>query len=357
MIQAGAIDVPKTLADVTPAWLTAALQKAHPGVEVASSIAPESLHQGTASTWRLRLEYAPGSAPGPRTLCIKCDFGLAHAERLAQTGLYQKEPMVYLEVLPGSGARVAGCYAAGYDGAARGFMLLEDLAAAGGWFLHPLSGLTVDQVAEGVAQLANFHASTWDAPFLHEPQWLHHGKALSEEDPMWNGLLDRYADALSSPHAGAASRLFHDAAVVKPAFNRLRALQDKTARCLIHGDAHVGNFYVDGNGDPGIADFQCVQRGDPTHDLATFIVSALDVVDRRAHERALLEHYLDRLESRGVAAPSFDELWLGYRRHPIYSIVSWIFTTAVNQPELDLVTNIFRFGTAALDLDTLGLLS
>jgi aminoglycoside phosphotransferase (APT) family kinase protein len=355
MASAGVTDIPRDLAEVSPAWLSAALGKSHPGVEV-SAFNPESLHQGTASTWRLHLDYAEGSEPGPKTVCIKSDFGLPHAERLALTGLYKKEALVYLDLLPATSARVADCYAAGYDDNGRGFMLMEDLAAAGGRFCHPSSALSVAQVAAGVEQLAKLHASTWDAPYLGAPEWMHHGKPLSEEDPMWNALLDRYADFLTAPHAGAMARVFQDPAVVKPAFNRLRTFQQAAARCLIHGDAHVGNFYVDRNGDPGMADFQCVQRGDVAHDLATFIVSALDVVDRRAHERALLQRYLDCLGSLGVAAPEFEAVWLGYRRHLIYSLVTWVFTTSVNQPELDLVTNVFRFGTAALDLDTLELL-
>ena len=116
----------------------------------------------------------------------------------------------------------------------------------------------------------------------------------------------------------------------------------------------VGNFFVDGNAQPGMADFQCVQRVDHTHDLAMFVASALDVVDRSEHEVALLQHYLDHLERLGVLRPSFDGVWLGYRRHLLYALVVWLFTTDRFQPELHLVTNVFRYGTAALDLDAIG---
>jgi aminoglycoside/choline kinase family phosphotransferase len=118
----------------------------------------------------------------------------------------------------------------------------------------------------------------------------------------------------------------------------------------------VGNFFVDRNDDPGMADFQCVQRGHVTHDLAMFIASALDVIDRREHEQALLRRYLVHLQGLGVAAPDFEEVWLGYRRHLLYSLVVWLFTTDGYQSQLHLVTNVFRYGTAALDLDSLGAL-
>jgi aminoglycoside phosphotransferase (APT) family kinase protein len=356
MTSAGGPDIPKDLASVSPAWLSAALASAHPGVSVTSA-RPQSVHEGTASTSRLFLEYAPGGPAGPKTLCIKSDFGLEHAERLAQVGLYRKEALVYLDVLPAAKARVARCYAAGYNDQGRGYMLMEDLTAAGATFLHPTSGLTVDQVRTGVETLARLHASTWDKPWIDGPDWMHHGKPLSVEDPFWNALFERWDLGLKNAHSGAMSRIFKDPVVAKRAFNRLRGFQDRAARSLIHGDAHVGNFYADANGDVGMADFQCMQRGDVAHDLATFIVSSLDVVDRREHDEALLRFYVDHLKDLGVASPpSFDDVWLGFRRHLIYSLVTWLFTTAVNQPELDLVTNIFRFGTAALDLDTLGAL-
>ena len=349
------IEIPRELEDVTPAWLSAALAGAHAGAEVTAARF-ESLHQGTASTWRAHLTYAADKPAGPATVCIKSDFGLPHKEHLASSGLYRREASVYLEVLPTTSARVAACYAADYDGAGRGFMLLQDIVAAGGRFCDPVSTLTVSQVATGVEQLAQLHAATWEAPMVREPRWMHHGKPLSEEDPFWNAIFARYASLLTTPHAGAMARIFRDPDVVGRAFNRLRGLDDPVARSLIHGDAHVGNFFVDKNGDPGMADFQCVQRGHVTHDLAMFIGSALDVTDRRSHEQALLKHYLQRLADFGAVAPDFDEIWLGYRRHYIYSLFVWLSTTDNFQPTQHLVTNVFRYGVAALDLDTLAAL-
>ena len=341
--------------DVSPAWLSRALARDFPGAKV-SAVRRESLHEGAASTSRLHLDYAPESPPGPGTVCIKSDFGLPHMQRLALAGLYRKEALVYLDILPAANTRVARCFAANFNSEGRGFMVLEDLAAAGGAFLHPTSGLTLAQVRTGVEALAKLHASTWEMPGLNGPDWMHHGKPLSETDPFWDVIFDGWEDALANhPHAGAVARTFWDRDRIQSAFGRLRGMQDKVARCLIHGDAHVGNFYADKNGDVGVADFQCVQRGDVAHDLTTFIVSSLDIVDRRAGDRDLLQHYVGYLKELGVASPpSIEEVWLGYRRHLVYSLVSWLFTSVAQQPQLDCVANMHRFGVAALDLDTLG---
>jgi aminoglycoside phosphotransferase (APT) family kinase protein len=344
--------------DVSPAWLSRALARDFRGVKV-SAVRPESLHEGTASTCRLHVDYASSSAAGPATVCIKSDFGLEHMQRLADAGLYRKEALVYKNILPAADTRVARCYAANYNSDGRGFMVLEDLTAAGATFLHPTSGLTVAQVKTGVDALAKLHASTWDKPWLHGPDWMHHGKPLSEIDPFWDVVFERWEEGLANhPHSGAIARPFRDRQIMQRAFNRLRGMQDKVARCLVHGDAHVGNFYADRNGDVGVADFQCVQRGDVAHDLTTFIVSSLDVLDRREGERDLLQHYVGYLKELGVAdPPSFEQVWLGYRRHLIYSLVTWLFTSVLQQPQLDCVANMHRFGTAALDLDTLGAFS
>jgi aminoglycoside phosphotransferase (APT) family kinase protein len=349
------IEIPRGLAEVTPDWLSAALAGHFPGAAVAA-MRPEPLHQGTASTWRLHLAYRDG-APGPATACIKSDFELPHAEHLHRSGIYRKEAVVYLDVLPKASARTPLCYAAGYDAEGRGFMLMQDVVAAGGRFCDPAATLSPTQVATGLEQLARLHASTWGEASLRDPIWTHHGKPLSEHDPFWDAPFEGYAERLkAAPQAEAIARVFRDREVMQRGFNKLRAFDDPIARSLIHGDAHVGNFFVDCDGDPGMADFQCVQRGHVSHDLAMFIASSLDVVDRRAHEKQLLEGYRTQLARLGVAAPDFDELWLGYRRHMIYALAIWIFTSELMQPLAFLVKNAFRYGMAALDLDTLGAL-
>ena len=341
--------------DVSPAWLSRALARDFPGTKV-SAVRPESLHEGTASTSRLHLDYAPGSPSGPGTVCIKSDFGLQHLQRMAQAGLYRKEALVYMDVLPAANTRVAHCFAANYNSDGRGFMVLEDLTAAGATFLHPTPGLTLAQARTGVEALARLHASTWDMPGLDGADWKHHGRPLSEIDPFWEGVFEGWENGLANnPHSGAIARPFRDRTIMQNAFNRLRGMQDKVARCLIHGDAHVGNFYADRHGDVGVADFQCVQRGDVAHDLTTFIVSSLDVLDRRAGDRDLLQHYVGYLKELGIASPpTLEQVWLGYRRHLVYSMVTWLFTSIAQQPQLDCVANMHRFGVAALDLDTLG---
>ena len=352
--EAEQLQIPTTVADVTPAWLTAALADRFPGSEVAS-VQPEGVHDGTASTTRLHVEYATSGPAGPPTMCVKASIESPHREFVLKAGLFVKEALVYRELLPAISARVADCYASASDAeTGTGFLLLEDLDARGARFCSAEEPLTPDQVAEGLDQLAALHSLHWGDPEITEPRWRHRGRRLDERDPLEARMLALVPAACVTPHGGAVSHRFHDPEVLGPAIARLRTLDAASATCLIHGDGHIGNFFLDADDRPGMADFQCVQRGHYSHDVAMFVGSALDPIDRRAHEERLVTGYLDSLARRGVTPPTFDEAWLGYRRHILYGLWAWLLTTSLYQSELRLVTCVFRYGTAAVDLDSPG---
>jgi Ecdysteroid kinase-like family len=345
--------IPTKLAEVTPGWLTAALATDFPGVDV-EELTTETLHDGTAFTCRVHVTYRKGSTAGPATVCVKAGMEAAHRGFIFQSGLCTKEAIVYQDLLPQTSARFAKCFASGYElSSGKGFILLEDLTPRGAVFCGAEKPLTPAQVASGLEQLAEFHALYWNDLQIDEARWKHRGKGLSEPDQLLVHFADRAASVVQQPQGGAIPQLFHQPEVIVGAMTRLRALDDAAANCLIHGDAHLGNFFLDADGLPCMADFQCVQRGHFTHDVAMFIASSLDVLDRRRHERELVQAYLTALERRVGTAPSFEEAWLGYRRHVLYGMWVWLMTTSTFQDQLRLVTCVYRFGLAALDLDSL----
>ena len=81
---------------------------------------------------------------------------------------------------------------------------------------------------------------------------------------------------------------------------------------MIHGDTHSGNVYLDNQGRPSWLDWQVVQHGNWATDISYHLATVLDVETRRAHEGELLRHYLQELESHGVAAPACDDAWERY---------------------------------------------
>ena len=99
--------------------------------------------------------------------------------------------MIYRDVLPKTSARVATCFASGYEAATgKGFVLLEDLTPTGAIFCCAEEPLTPEQAASGLGQLAEVHALFWGDQWLLDPRWRHRGRSLAEPDPLEKPLLE-----------------------------------------------------------------------------------------------------------------------------------------------------------------------
>jgi aminoglycoside phosphotransferase (APT) family kinase protein len=128
---------------------------------------------------------------------------------------------------------------------------------------------------------------------------------------------------------------------------------------LLHGDPHIGQTYVTGDGRMGFVDWQVVMQGGWAHDFAYTVNSGCEPEDRRAWDRALLELYLDELGRAGGEAPSFDDAWLAYRQQSMFAYAAWAFTIgrAVYQPKMQTeqtcLTLLKRISTALDDHDSL----
>ena len=119
---------------------------------------------------------------------------------------------------------------------------------------------------------------------------------------------------------------------------------------VIHGDTHVGNVFLDADRRPALTDWQLVQHGHWSIDVGYHIASALEPGERAGAERDLLAHYLDRLRSEGVDAPTFDAAWPEYRRGVAYGFYLWAITLFVHPDIIEAL--LHRLGSAALDLDS-----
>ena len=102
----------------------------------------------------------------------------------------------------------------------------------------------------------------------------------------------------------------------------------------------------------GFVDWQTVALGPWVHDVNYFVVSALDVPDRRAHERDLLGHYLNMLATYGVSVPGLDEAWSDYRRATVHGFLGWLCNLDHWQPAEVNTATYARFGMAMIDHDT-----
>jgi aminoglycoside phosphotransferase (APT) family kinase protein len=136
----------------------------------------------------------------------------------------------------------------------------------------------------------------------------------------------------------------------------IRALAGRVATpsVLLHGDAHIGNVFLDEAGRPALVDWQCVQIGEWGLDVGYHIASALATKDRERSERTLLEHYLDHLRANGVDAPSHDAAWEQYRRGIAYGFFMWAITLHVEAKIIAVLLQ--RLGAAAAAHDCLAIM-
>jgi aminoglycoside phosphotransferase (APT) family kinase protein len=128
----------------------------------------------------------------------------------------------------------------------------------------------------------------------------------------------------------------------------------------VHGDTHIGNLFDDG-GRTGFLDWGVINVTAPLRDASYFIIMALQIEDRRAHERDLLRHYLQARIARGGEPIGWDETWRAHRLHALYCVVaacSIVKFPAGAPPARQVFANAFlaRVEAAISDLDSLGAL-
>lgn len=345
-------DLPVDLEAVDAAWLTRALNVRFPGV-VVSSVAMPKVNWGTATKVSLSLEYAalPSDVTLPRDLVLKGGFNAAMRKRV--WAAYRAEALFYGQLGKEVPLALPKTYFEGIDGANhQALVLMEDLEASHCTFGNAKQPMSVDQMRSALASVAALHARWWnDDRQLAIFDWKDSLRIVLRRwlrEDYWSALFEKNTRVV--PIGGLADRV-----KVSEALERLWQLQGPE-RCIVHGDAHLGNIYFTDAGEPKFLDWQVVHSGYWAHDVAYLLAGALSVVDHRQSEQDLLAHYAAELERHGAAAPRWEDMWLAYRRDIIHGYVSWFLTPTDMQPVDTLVAFSERYHTAMVDHGTMGLL-
>jgi hypothetical protein len=339
--------VPDTLEEaLEPAWLTRALGRRFPGVKVVS-VTPGPIVARVSVNARFTVEFE-GSVPPelPPNLCIKGYFSdcLETAAASRRAGI--PEAMFYGSLAAASGVRTLECLYADVDPVTQhGAIITADVAAAGATFLDALSDYSVDQVAESLEQYAILHGRSWRRNALAEP-WLGSrlaGIMAGRGRPEISGNFDGPIGAGVPDEVRDTTRLLEAAGALA------RQLDTEEPRCLLHGDAHVGNLYLDAKGRPCLVDWQLVQYAPWYLDVGYHIGCTLDPSERRRVEGDLLALYFDRLRAEGVDPPSGVERRCGIALGLLYGFYLWSITLKVAPT---ITTEMLRrLGVAVADHD------
>lgn len=308
---------------------------------------------GSANRLRLRVTYREHGRGLPEFVFMKrnlVDFSFPPE-------MYSTEVKIYRDVLPGLAIEKPEVYAIETaDDDVEFTILMEDLGTRPGTRVgFVLDDVGPDAVDGLLETLSVVHSSWWGGERLsRELPWL--------KPPTQNAAMRFWADVgprLAHRHLARG----HRAEMVDPvqwpehewwpAYQRLLEADETGPHTLLHGDVHASNVYYRDTGAGGLLDWQLALRGCWALDVSYLLITALSPQDRRSHEKALLQSYLDRLRAHGLDAPAFDEAWRRYRQNVLYGVLMWLITPDGVHTDDAQRAFLLRCLTAAEELETM----
>jgi hypothetical protein len=346
--------LPMTIEAIDRDWLTAALRTRAPGVTV-RDFEIVDVNRGTCSKVRLRLDLdeAGRRAGIPQTVILKGGF---EPHSRAMDVMHDREVRGYRDVNPLLKLPTPACYFADYVAEQhQGIVIMEDLVARGVTFCDPLRPQSHDQVARRLGVLARHHAQSWNSPeFASGGRWAWAEDIIATHPVYYRQYLspEQWPRFAAAPRAAAASVAFLDRDWLDGTFDKLLVLSRRAAQAMVHGDTHLGNLYVDADGQPGFYD-SLPGRGPALEEIAYHMTGALDLADRRRWEGPLVRHYLDELARNGVAdPPAFDEAMRQFGLFIARGFTVFLFNESFFQSEAVNTAYAARFSAAMIDHDT-----
>jgi hypothetical protein len=302
--------LPQDEPDFTPEWLSEVLGTDVTGVEVLGRTLATNLH--------LRLGLRHESPDAPTTIFVKLPpVDPAHRVAIGATGMGEREARFYAELAPSVPLRVPRTWFAATEADGSFVLLLEDLSVTGCRISDGTWGVPGDLAAGALEDLARFHVRFEDDQRRAAVErWTGSAPGEGSEFALrtLRHVLDQFADVLTPDYVEVGELyLAHH--------RELEALWGAGPRTVAHGDAHIGNVFVDGDR-VGFLDWGLCKVSGPMRDVSYFLTMAVDPEDRRRMQEDLLRHYLDVRRSLGGAEIGFDEAWRSHRVHAGYTVIA-----------------------------------
>lgn len=305
--------LPRTAAEIDAEWLQTALAARHPGTRVAAVELLEQ-HEATNSHARLRVRYAAASTLPDTMFCKLLPGDPARRRAIAETGMGPREVQFYAQLATQLDMRVPEVYVAEHEAMDGAFLLLmEDLVARGCGVSDGTVGVTPDAAAGALEDLASLHVRfedparrAADAGWVTPPKHSDYGQVLLRR------ALAEHRQRLSPRFAELAELYIENG-------EALHDIWQRGPQTVIHGDTHIGNLFDDA-GRTGFLDWGIVNLSTPLRDVSYFLTMALDIEDRRQHERDLWRHYLGVRRASGLTPISFEDAWRDHRIHAAYCV-------------------------------------
>jgi phosphotransferase family enzyme len=346
------VQVPDTLEEaMSPDWLSAALGQRFRSIRVTSATRGPIVSRVSTNA-RFRIACADPLPDGlPAHLCIKGYFSDCSESAVLSRAAGEPEALFYRELARTSRVRTLRAFYSDVDPVTHhGVVISGDVVEEGATFLDALSAFSPEQAARSLEQYAVLHGRTWESDQLTDARLAPRVEATlrARGVPEIRGNFDGPIGAAVPSEVRDPDRLVRVVRLLQG------LLSSAEPHCLLHGDAHIGNLFLDATGSPCLVDWQLVQRGPWYLDVGYHIACAIGVEDRRRTERDLLEHYLARLGAEGGAVPTWDEAWRLIRVGMVYGFFLWAITLKV-APEITTAM-LERLGAAVADHDALSVI-
>jgi len=340
--------IPTAVGDLTPAWLSTALDATVTGVR-AEPVGTGQI--GTCHRLFLRGEGVPA------TVLAKLP-ALDPGARELLAGVYRTETLFYAEVAPTVAIRVPACHHAAMSPDSGAFvLLLEDLAPAEQG--DQLAGCTVPQARDAVVNLAGLHGPRWCDPTLLDLDGigLNDAEAARLLAELYGPATETFLGGLGDLLPAEDQATLRDCVAVIEAWSLARAERFG----LVHGDYRLDNLLFPPGGGPGsvAVDWQTLSLGLPARDLAYVLGTGLPVAERRTHERDLVASYHEALEGYGVASYPAALAWEDYRfamlQGPLVAVFGCAYGTRTERGDRMFAAMATRACAAIRDLGSIAL--
>jgi hypothetical protein len=351
---------PSKSSDVTADWLTAHVGAGTPGA-AALSATPLDGTSGTTDRRRLAVEWnEAGKWAGlPANIFVKSSpLTAKNRGMVAALGMSNNEVRFYQQL---ADELVGVCPKVWYSYAgigARFLIVLDDVVADGG-VPYALSDRCDIEHAQGLVDaFAELHAGFWESPrFDADLNWVRTWSTRPGNAVLKSFYRRGRRGALRLDRPEATQAVHAAAAALDANIDAYYREFEAGPMTLLHGDSHLGNTYSQPNGRSGLLDWQVIWRGPGLREVTYWMITGLEPDDRRAHERDLLQRYLDGLRAGGVSAvPTIDA---AFERYRLFSAEAWDATAmTIAWPGLQAQENAEagwrRACVAVEDLDTAG---
>jgi len=233
------------------------------------------------------------------------------------------------------------------DKGSRFVLVLENLHAGGNLQLFTnsdiVAGVSIERARRCLSAFASLHAAFADlsrderAAIL--PPELH--PFNSPNARVLSPVLSR---AAIGPCQRKAPKLFPQdiAELYRRALEHYDVLLEYWYReplTLIHGDSHLGNFFVTGD-QMGMLDWQAVQWAKGIRDVQYFLINSMGVELLAANERALVSYYVAELARHGVTLDE-QEAWAQYRAYSFQTLMTSVVSLGLGtMTDMDEVLSV-----------------